>query len=154
MAVTMVEINTLRGTSFPLDSRRRDALATFARLSAEDDGVAAQTWVRNRWGLKDYEAKDLLRGQASEPVWERILKHKNGGWTVALPVMGAVIGHGLGDFITKEKARHERARKDSERREQRLVATARDLPAVLGLGPDRDRRLPDRRVRAGRPPRR
>lgn len=152
MAVTTMDINSLRGTVLALDSRRRDALATFARLSAEDDGVPAQTWVRTRWGLKDYEAKSLLRGDATEPVWERILKHKNGGWSVALPVMGAVIGHGLGDFITKEKARHERARKDLERREQRLVETARDLPAVFGVGPDRDRRLPDRRARAGRPP--
>lgn len=150
MAVTMNEINTLRGTALGLDSRRRDALATFARLSAEDDGIPAQTWVRTRWGLKDYEAKALLRGDATEPVWERILKSPNGGWTVAIPVMGAVIGHGLGDFITKEKARHERARKDLERREQRLVATARDLPAVLGLGPGCDRRLSDRQVFPGR----
>ena len=71
MTVTAMDISSLRGTNFPLDSRRRDALATYARLSAEDAGIAPQAWVRKAWDFKDYEAKELLRGNASEAMWER-----------------------------------------------------------------------------------
>jgi hypothetical protein len=35
-----------------------------------------QTWVRETWGLKDYEAKHLIKGDASETVWERLLKQR------------------------------------------------------------------------------
>lgn len=106
MTVTADMIITRGGTVLPLDQRRRDALANFAEIEAAAAGVPPQRWVRQRWGLKDYEAKDLLKGNASEPVWERILKHENGGWAVALPILGAVIGHGIEDFLQEQRKRH------------------------------------------------
>ena len=57
-------ITTRRGTILPLDQRRRDALANYAELCAQDAGQPLQKWVRETWGLKDYEAKDLIRGNA------------------------------------------------------------------------------------------
>lgn len=111
-------IITRRGTVLPLDQRRRDALANYAELAAEDSGKPLQAWVRETWGLKDYEAKDLIRGNASEAVWERILKRRGPhcGWVVAIPIIGAVIGQDLADHFANEKAQvaHERAAKQAE----------------------------------------
>lgn len=101
-------------------------------------GAKPQTWVRETWDLKDYEAKDLLKGNASEPVWERILTHKNGGWSVALPILGAVIGQSLDDHLEKQRARH-------EQQAARLGALVRDLRPVDPTGPgDRPRVVPRR----------
>lgn len=127
MTVSAMDISSLRGTNLPLDSRRRDALATYAKFAADDAGVAPQAWVRKTWGFADYEAKALLKGDASEAMWERILKHKNGGWNVAIPVLGAVVGLGLDDFLAAQRRRHvELARRSG--------AVVRDLRALPDLG--------------------
>lgn len=89
------------GTNLPLDQRRKDALASYARKAA-GDAKSKQLWVEKTWDLKDYEAKDLLKGKASEAVWARIICHKNGGWRVVIPVLGSVIGQSLDDFIASE----------------------------------------------------
>ena len=149
MQVTAEMIITRRGTVLPLDQRRRDALANYAELQAREAGLPAQRWVRERWGLKDYEAKDLLKGNASEVIWERILKHQNGGWPVLLPVMGAVIGHGVEEFITQEQERLRRERAAYEEREARLGRMASHLRARLGLGGERPAELGSRRAGDG-----
>ncbi len=126
MTATATMILTRSGTILPLDQRRRDALANYAEHEARAAGVPLQTWVRNTWGLKDYEAKDLIKGNASETVWERILKQRDnphGGWAVALPVIGAVIGLDLDEAIKTERRKHvELARRGG--------ALGRDLRAV------------------------
>lgn len=132
MQVTAEMIITRSGSSLPLDQRRRDALANYAEIAARAVGAKPQTWVRETWDLKDYEAKDLLKGNASEPVWERILKHKNGGWAVAIPILGAVIGQDLHDFIDKERRRHE----DQASRLSSLVRDLRPLGSVRRDGSD------------------
>src|SRR5690606_30059104 len=101
MQVTAEMILTDFGAKFPLDRQRRDALASYARKAA-GDARSKQQWVQKTWDLKDYEAKDLLKGNTSEAVWERIIKHRNGGWRVVIPVMGAVIGQSLDEFIASE----------------------------------------------------
>lgn len=145
MQVTAMDITSLRGTVLPLDSRRRDALANLARMAAEDAGMAPQAWVRKAWDLQPYEAKDVLRGAASEPVWERILKHKNGGWAVAIPILGAVVGESLDDFLASQRRKHvEQARRSG--------AVVRDLRALPALGADRPPEHPpglDHRRRSG-----
>jgi hypothetical protein len=113
MQLTAEMILTDFGAKLPLDQRRKDALAHFARAehSRTQTRRGAQAWCEDRWGLKDYEAKDLLKGNASETVWERIVKHPNGGWSVVIPVMGAVIGMSLESYIERQaqEARLERA---------------------------------------------
>ncbi len=107
-------LNTRRGSILPLDQRRRDALAEYALQAAQEAGVPLQRWVRETWKLKDYEAKDLIRGNASETVWERILKKRGPhcGWRVGLPILGAVIGEDIAEHFQREKAEiaDERAR--------------------------------------------
>lgn len=143
MTVTAEMIITRRGTVLPLDQRRRDALMNYAQQAADDAGVPRQSWARKTWDLRDYEAKDLLKGNSSEQVWERILKLRGPhcGYHVALPVMAAVIGHPVHEFF-REQTRQ--AAREAERAEQheRLAATAyRTLAGgTAGAGLDRQAR--------------
>ena len=142
MQVTAEMILTDFGAKLPLDQRRRDALAQYVRKAA-GPARSKQLWAQSEWGLKDYEAKDLLKGNASEAVWERIVKHRNGGWRVVIPVMGAVIGQSLDDFIASEieVIRHERAELEAlERASQGRLARLRRSVAVE---PFRARVLPE-----------
>lgn len=154
-------IMTRAGTEFALDRRRRDALATYAEIEAAKAGKPAQQWVRETWGFKDYEAKHLLRGNASEVMWERILKGRgpHSGWRIALPVLGAIIGLDLADYFASEREQvaHERARYEAEEaRISRLEAHARERRSFgrVGTGQgavqlgraDGQRRLPTARV--------
>jgi hypothetical protein len=143
-------IITRRGTILPLDRRRRDALSTYAEFAASDAGVPLQKWVRETWGLKDYEAKDLIKGNASETVWERILKQRgpHGGWRVALPILGSVIGEDIAEHFANEKAQvaHERAAQAAEEtRLAALEAHARERRSFAGLD-GRQAALRDRRT--------
>ncbi|MCR5876955.1 hypothetical protein [Phenylobacterium sp. J367] len=138
----MDEITSLGGTILPLNRRRRDALMVFASRSAAKADKAPQAWVRETWDLETYEAKDLLKGNASEAVWEKIIRHRNGGWRVVLPIMGSVIGHSLEDFIEAERRELEHEAQARERRARELA----DAEAFL-------RRRPVAAVGAGsRPP--
>lgn len=140
MTVTADMIISLRGTNLPLDQRRRDALAHYAVIEAQAAGMPPQRWVRQTWDFKDYEAKDLLKGNASEPMWERILKHKNGGWAVALPILGAVIGHGIEDFLQDQRKRHaELARRNGALVRDLRASAPAHRPRVSDVGADRAR---------------
>jgi hypothetical protein len=139
MTVTAMALNSRRGTILPLDQRRRDALAEYAFHAALAAGVPLQTWVRTTWGLAVYEAKDLIRGNASEAVWERILKGRGPhcGWSVAIPVLGAVIGEDLAEHFASERERiaDERARHAArEAHVAALEAHARNSHSARRLG--------------------
>ncbi len=134
MTVTYMDISTRRGTVLPLDRRRRDALAEYARMAAQDAGVPPQTFVRQTWRMKDYEAKDLLKGNASEALWERVVKSnhpEHGGWKVVLPVLGAMIGETVEDFLQNERRKHV----ELARRSGALVRDLRAVPRVRSDGP-------------------
>lgn len=124
MQLTADMILTDFGAKLPLDQRRREALALYARAKHQRTQTrwGAQAWVEQEWGLKDYEAKDLLKGNASEAVWERIVKHPNGGWQVVIPVMGAVIGLSLEAHIEKQAEEARLARAQWEARERYIAA--------------------------------
>lgn len=110
-----------------------DAMMTFQHhdggVSAPNFKLGLQAYVQRRWpthtlkniercwDLTPDEAKRLLRGEASLRTIEKILSHKNGGWSLALPILGGVIGHGLTDFIASE-----RSRLDHEAEQRRLQA--------------------------------
>lgn len=153
MTLVSSEIMTRRGTEFDLDRRRRDALATYAEMAAVDAGKPVQTWVRETWGLKDYEAKHLIRGDASETVWERLLKQRgpHHGWRLALPILGAVIGQDIAEHFAAEQREvaHERARYAAEEaRIASLEAHARERMAFARLGA-RKAPVPDGRAPGG-----
>lgn len=82
----------------------KEALASFVRTRWP---THTQKTIEREWGLTIDEAKGLIKGQASVRTIEKVLGHKNGGWAVALPVMGSVIGHDLADYIRQERARLE-----------------------------------------------
>lgn len=126
MTLTAQMILTDFGAKLALDQRRRDALAAYARAahSRTQTRHGAQGWVEMEWGLTDYEAKHLLKGNASEAVWERIVKHPNGGWAVVIPIMGAVIGLSLEDYIEQKAREAERERIEWQSRERDLAALA------------------------------
>ena len=65
MTVTADMILTDFGAVLPLDRRRRDALAEYAKKAALAAGWSAERWARETWSLANYEAKDLLKGNAS-----------------------------------------------------------------------------------------
>lgn len=138
MDTTMSEIISLRGTILPLSRRRRDALEAFARLEAEKAGKPAQTWVRETWGFTAAEAKEVLKANASEVLWERIIQHPNGGWKVMIPVMGSVIGLSLEDHIHSELRGLQHEAQERERAAQQLAvaeAILRGTPVVaVGAG--------------------
>jgi hypothetical protein len=132
MTVTANMILTFGGSNLPLDQRRKDALAHYARMAAKRaDARSAQGWVERTWDLKPYEAKDLLKGNSSEAIWERIVKHKNGGWPVVLPVIGAVIGHDFDQFLDNLHRRKALEREQIAAEERRAAAMASDMRSLF-----------------------
>lgn len=113
---------------------------TYAQGAADAAGMPRQTWCRKVWKLQDYEAKDLLKGNASEVVWERILKLKGEhcGWHVALPVLGAVIGMPVHAFFQDQMKQAAKAAEHAQRHEQLAAAAYRTLEGGLAA-PREDR---------------
>lgn len=118
------------GTKLPLNRRRRDALAAVAKAMA-GDARSKQLFIERLWDLKDYEAKDLLKGNSSEAVWERIAIHPNGGWPVILPVFGAMLGQPIQAFFHQQSERlaheAEQSRRASDEAASLGVAAARAI---------------------------
>lgn len=140
-----------RGTVLPPE-RRRDALRTYAEHHARAEGRPLQTWVRETWGLKDYEAKDLIRGNASETIWERILGLRNnphGGLSVGLAILEAITGESLDEHFAKQReavANERAAWTAEESRITALEASARERRS-FARREARDAPLQDRRSR-------
>lgn len=82
--------------------------------------------IERCWDLTPDEARRLNKGEASLRTVEKILSHKNGGWSLALPILGGVIGHGLTDFIASE-----RNRLDHEAEQRRIQAAELGRAAAL-----------------------
>ncbi len=124
-----------------MDVRRRNAenFPLFATEMLLQDAVT--TYARMRWptGTAKHAAKEfdlttdegrgLAAGKPSMAVINKLLRSPNGGWAIALPVLGAVIGQGVDQFITSERRKHAQAAAQER-------ALLRDLRA---LAPDRYR---------------
>lgn len=125
MTVTGAMILTQGGGVLPLDQRIADALMNYAILAAEQEGLPRKTWCRRYWKLKDYEAKEVLRGNASKALYERVLKARGPhcGWAVGIAVTGAVVGQELHEFFREQmrEAALEAARAEEH---ERLAQTA------------------------------
>ncbi|KAK0332806.1 hypothetical protein LTR94_023418 [Friedmanniomyces endolithicus] len=126
-----------------------DALAAWCDLSFEPLG--RRKAVARHFDLTTDEARTVLEARASRSVIDRILKHKNGGWRVAIPVLGSVIGQTADNYIMTEKKRLENERKKYEAREARLAAIADDLRSVgpVSLGEPLRRRAVRQGMGAG-----
>lgn len=92
--------------NFPLfgsELLMRDAMATYVRLRWPKSTAKE---ISREFGLTYDEARSVSLGQGSLNAIDKILRHPNGGWAVALPILGAVIGHGVDDFIASERRKH------------------------------------------------
>lgn len=126
MTVTSVEIRDSFGESFPLFDleRTRDALAKYVELR----------WPRGRrnavareWALSDDEARPVCSGHASWATFDKIIRHKRGGWSIIFPVFGALLNETAEHFIMEKRKAH--------------AEHAERLGALVGdwwpMGPDR-----------------
>lgn len=118
----------------------RDALATYAKLRWP---TGTAKFAAREWGLSLDEAKGAVNRRASLTTLDKVLRHPNGGWAIALPILGAVIGHGADVFLHNERKRHA----ELARRNRALV---RDLRSLPDLRPDGGLELDARRPRERR----
>lgn len=134
MTFTADEIMTLNGQNLPFSRDLREALAIYARRSwpVNTSGHAAKAW-----GIPKTTAANLLKGHASDATVTRIIR--SGGWALALPVIGAVIGEPVHTFF-REQMRQ--AAKDAERARdhERLAEAAYRRLARAPADPGEDRR--------------
>jgi len=107
MSITADGIMDLDGQVLPFSRDLREALAIYARRTwpVNTSGHAAKAW-----GLPKSTAANLLKGHASDATVTKIIRA--GGWALALPVIGAVIGEPVHVFF-REQMRQ--AAKDAER---------------------------------------
>lgn len=134
MEITGLEIRDNERDSHPLFNGEllfRDALATYARMRWPTNTVKQ---CAREWGLTLDEGRGVVSARASQSTIDKILRSPTGGWAVALPILGAVIGQGLDDFITSERRKHaQQALKERAllRDLRALAPDCRRLPAEL-----------------------
>lgn len=128
--------------TLPLTRQTRDALAKYCELRWPRGRRNA---VEKEWNLTPEQARSVCEGTASATTIDRIWKHKNGGWAVAFPVLGAVIDQTADQFIEHQRRIHLEAA-------SRLRGLGRDYRAGSGVPTDRRSGVgvPDNRVRADR----
>lgn len=115
MTVTTMEILGSDGAKnpiLPLDVEWDTGVALYA---AHRWPVGRRKAVAREWGLSEDEARAVVDGNASKRVLSKIWKHPRGGWAVALPVMGAVIGQPVHEFFRRQITD---AAKEAERAEE------------------------------------
>lgn len=143
MTVTAGEIMDLGGQMLPFSRDLREALALYAR----------RTWPLNTsvhaakaWGVPKSTAANLLKGHASDATVTAIIRA--GGWGLALPVIGAVIGAPVHEFFREQIKTAAREAEIAEeharlaRAAYRRLADGPDRP-----GDERDRAAPVRQAR-------
>lgn len=140
-----------RQHSLSLDKATRDALADLCRFRWP---TGTAKLAAAEWGLSLDEARGVVAGRASQTTIDKIFKHKNGGWSVILPVMGEVAGQSFDQYLIEKRRAHE----EQARRIDTLVGNWLSLAADRPVGDrgasgalDRGGRpLPDRTTRSGR----
>lgn len=116
MTDAMMDFCPFDGGFSPRDHGLRGALADYCQRRWP---LQTQKHVQRAFDLSVDQAKGLLRGQASLGTFEQVLRE--GGWRVAVPIIGAVIGHGLADFFTSETKRLNHEAEERQRRAARLA---------------------------------
>lgn len=114
------------GDFFPslgLARQTRDALARYVQLRWP---VGTRKAVAKEFGLSLEAARTVCEARASDTTIDMIWKHPNGGWAVAVPILGAVIGRSIEDFHKQEAREH-------AAQARRHASLARDWRAVRPL---------------------
>lgn len=143
MTVTAVDIRHENERNLPslgLDRATRDALATYARLRWPSGTAKA---VAREFDLSMDEARGLVAGRASQTTVDKIWKHPNGGWDVILPVLGAVVGHGVHQHFRKQAREAARAEREAQEHERLATAAYERLPKILAWRPGEDWASPE-----------
>jgi hypothetical protein len=133
MTLTADAIMTLDGQMLPFSRDLREALAIYARRTwpVNTSGHAAKAW-----GIPKTTAANLLKGHASDATVTTVIRA--GGWGLALPVIGAVIGEPVHAFF-REQMRQ--AAKEAERAQEheRLASAAYRRLEARSVDPREDR---------------
>lgn len=143
MTVTHMEILGPDGENYPslmLARATRDALARYCEIMAPR---GRRKWVEARFDLTPEEARSVCEAAASATTIDKVWKHPNGGWAVLVPVMGAVIGHGIDAYLQNERKHH-------VQRAARARALVRDLRPLAALGDPPAHHLGERNAERGR----
>lgn len=101
--------------------------------------VGRRKAVEKEWDLSVDDARAVVEGKASKRIISKIWKHRRGGWAVAIPVMGAVIGQPIHEFFREQ---NERAAREAAHalEHERLARAAYRALATGAAGPGQDRR--------------
>jgi hypothetical protein len=118
MSLTADGIMSLDGQILPFSRDLREALAIYARRTwpVNTSGHAAKAW-----GVPKSTAANLLKGHASDATVTKIIRA--GGWALALPVIGAVIGEPVHTFF-REQMRQAAKEADRARQHEELAQAA------------------------------
>jgi hypothetical protein len=124
MTMTADGIMNLDGQVLPFSRDLREALAIYARRTwpVNTSGHAAKAW-----GLPKTTAANLLKGHASDATVTKIIRA--GGWELALPVIGAVIGEPVHAFFRQQMIQAAKAAAHAQEHERLAQAAYRRLEA-------------------------
>lgn len=139
MSVTCMEIlhdERAGQRTLGLDKATRDALAAYCRLQWPQHTAKS---AARAWGLTLDEGRGLVAGRASQATVDKIWKHPDGGWSVALPVIGAVIGQPVHSFFRQQIRDAAKAAEHAEQHERLAQQAYRALEADAAP-PGEDRR--------------
>jgi hypothetical protein len=130
MTFTASEIMDFDGQLLPFSRDLREALGVYARRRWK---LNTSVHASKAWGIPKSTVANLLKGHASDATVTKIIRA--GGWELALPVIGAVIGEPVHAFFreqmrlaAKEAERaqhHEHLAETAYRRLARDAAVAR-----------------------------
>lgn len=133
MTITADGIMDFGGQLLPFSRDLREALAIYARRRwpTNTSGHAAKSW-----GIPKTTAANLLKGHASDATVTRIIRA--GGWGLALPVIGAVIGEPVHEFFREQMKQAAREAERAQEHQQLAAEAYRRLEARAAvLGEDR-----------------
>lgn len=134
MTITTADLMTFGGQNLPFAQDLREALANYARRTWP---VQTSVHAAKAWGVSKDTAKNVLKGHASDATVTKIFRA--GGWQLALPVIGAVIGQPVDAFFREQMKQAAREAELAKRHEELASAAYRRL-SDASVDPFEDRR--------------
>lgn len=135
MTITANGIMDLDGQLLPFSRDLREALGVYARRKWP---LNTSVHAAKAWGVPKTTVANVLKGHASDATVTAIIRA--GGWELALPVIGAVIGHPVDQFFRAQIKSAAREAERAEHHEQlaaaayRRLAGGADGPSAAGDG--------------------